>query len=392
MTYFPSVRRDGEDVRRLARWSEPPAGDPHRDVTGALHDVSNALTVLLGWVAEARAGRSSPAELNRALAIIEDRARSARDLARRAIGSQAVVDEREQEVEAVVGDVVEALSVEAQRARVDLVVEGRCPGVCLPLAADASQVLTNILMNALAWAPADSQVTIELDANARGVEVTVRDEGPGIAPGQKDRIFDGATSREGGAGVGLKHARAVARAAGGDLDLVSDPTSRGACFRVRWPKSEPVLAGAPVSTPRAAVLAGTRVLVVEDDVGVAMLLESALGARGAEVTVARTASELADHADNRHDAALIDLSPIAHDVSGAIALLRRGSPQVAIVFISGSSARLPDEVEEEGVRWIRKPFEIGEIVAALTETRAETARDRGAAYATLRARPKRDPR
>ena len=376
-------------MRRLARWSEPPAGDPHRDVTGALHDVSNALTVLLGWVAEARAGRGSPAELDRALAIIEDRARSARDLARRAIGSQAVVDEREQELEAVVSDVVEALSVEAQRARVDLVVDGRCPGVCLPLAADASQVLTNILMNALAWAPADSQVTIELDANARGVEVTVRDEGPGVAPGQKDRIFDGATSREGGAGVGLKHARAVARAAGGDLDLVSDPTSHGACFRVRWPKSDPVLAGAPVSTPRTAILAGTRVLVVEDDVGVAMLLESALGARGAEVVVARTASELAERSVDRHDAALIDLSPIAHDVSGAIERLRRGSPEVAIVFISGSSARLPDEVEEEGVRWIRKPFEIDEIVAALIETRAEAVRDRSAAHAIERAMRKR---
>jgi CheY-like chemotaxis protein len=288
-----------------------------------------------------------------------------------------------------VGDVVEALSVEAQRARVDLVVEGRCPGVCLPLAADASQVLTNILMNALAWAPADSQVTIELDANARGVEVTVRDEGPGVAPGQKDRIFDGATSREGGAGVGLKHARAVARAAGGDLDLVSDPTTHGACFRVRWPKSEPVLAGAPVSTPRTAILSGTRVLVVEDDVGVAMLLESALGARGAEVIVARTASELAERSVDRHDAALIDLSPIAHDVSGAIEQLRRGSPEVAIVFISGSSARLPDEVEEEGVRWIRKPFEIDEIVAALIETRAESVRDRSAAHAIERALRKR---
>jgi CheY-like chemotaxis protein len=378
-------------VRRLARWSEPPAGDPHRDVTGALHDVSNALTVLLGWVAEARAGRASPADLDRALAIIEGRARSARDLARRAIGSQAVVDEREQELEAVVGDVVEALSVEAQRARVDLVVEGRCPGICLPLAADASQVLTNILMNALAWAPSDSQVTIELDSNARGVEVTVRDEGPGVAPGQKDRIFDGATSREGGAGVGLKHARAVARAAGGDLDLVSDPTVQGACFRVRWPKSEPILAGPPVSTPRAAVLAGTRVLVVEDDVGVAMLLESALGARGAEVVVARTASELAELAVDRHDAALIDLSPIAHDVSGAVDMLRRGSPEVAIVFISGSSARLPDEVEEEGVRWIRKPFEIGEIVAALTETRAEASAVRAAVLGTSRAPRKRGP-
>ena len=359
-------------MRRLARWSDPPAGDPHRDVTGALHDISNALTVLLGWVSEARTGKASRAELHRALTIIEDRARSARDLARRAIGSQVVIEQRDQEVATVVQDVVEALSVEAQRARVGFVVDGSCPGVSLPLAADASQVLTNILMNALAWAPADSQVTIELATTSSGVEVTVRDEGPGVAPGQKDRIFDGATTREGGAGVGLKHARAVARAAGGDLDLVSGAASSGATFRVKWPRSEPPMPGAPVSSPRPAVLAGTRVLVVEDDVGVAMLLESALGARGAEVVVARTASELAQRAGDRHDAALVDLSPIAHDVSGAVELLRRGSPEVAIVFISGSSARLPDEVEEEGVRWIRKPFEIGEIVAALTETRTAT--------------------
>ncbi|HEX3771488.1 MAG TPA: ATP-binding protein, partial [Polyangiaceae bacterium] len=280
----------------MARWSEPPAGDPHRDVTGALHDVSNALTVLLGWVSEARAEAASPAELERALLIIEQRARAARDLARRAIGSQGAVDEPEQEVEAVVNDVVEALSVEAQHARVELLVRSRCPGAYVPLAADVSQVVTNVLMNALAWAPPASRVTVDLDASGHAVDITVRDEGPGVAPSQKDRIFDGATSREGGAGVGLKHARAVARAAGGDLDLVLEPGSHGACFRVRWPKSEPVLQGAPVSAHRTAVLAGTRVLVVEDDVGVSMLLEAALGARGAEVVVARTAAELAVHA------------------------------------------------------------------------------------------------
>lgn len=351
-------------------------GDPHRDVTGALHDVSNALTVLLGWVAEARTGRGSPEQVNRALAIVEERARTARDLARRAIGAQAVIEDREEPLDAVVSEVVEALSVEAQRAGVALVIKSHAPGVRVPLAGDASQILTNVLLNALAWAPRGSQVNIEIQADAAVATVFVQDEGPGVPAAQVPRIFDGASNREGGAGVGLRHARAVARAAGGELELVplvSDPVRRGARFRLRWPRLEATLPRAPVSAPRPAVLAGTRVLVVEDDVDVAALLESALGARGAKVVVARTAEELMLRARETHDAALVDLSPIAHDVKGAVAALRKGSPDVALVFISGSAVGLPEglDSEEAGkIRWVRKPFEVAEIVAALTETRA----------------------
>jgi CheY-like chemotaxis protein len=192
------------------------------------------------------------------------------------------------------------------------------------------------------------------------------------------RIFDGASNREGGAGVGLRHARAVARAAGGELELVplaTDPTRKGARFRLRWPRVEATLPRAPVSAPRPAVLAGTRVLVVEDDGDVAALLESALGARGARVVVARTAEELVLRARETHDAALVDLSPIAHDVKGAVEALRKGSPDVALVFISGSAVGLPEGLEGEvgKIRWVRKPFEVAEIVAALTETRAVAA-------------------
>ena len=73
-----------------------------------------------------------------------------------------------------------------------------------------------------------------------------------------------------------------------------------------------------------------------------------------------------------HDAALVDLSPIAHDVRGAVEALRKGSPGLALVFISGSALGLPEGLDSEtgDVRWVRKPFEVGEIVAALTETRA----------------------
>jgi CheY-like chemotaxis protein len=325
--------------------------------------VSNALTVLLGWVAEARTSRASGEELDRALAIVERRARVARDLARRAIGAHTPIDEHEEAIDSVVADVVEALSVEAQRAHVRLHVVRRCPGIRVPVAADLSQVLTNVVLNALAWAPPASSVTLDTTAELAGMAIVVEDEGPGVASAQASRIFDGTSTRKGGAGVGLKHARAIARAAGGELELVAGAAAPGARFRVRWPRAE--LPPPPLSAPRAAVLAGTRVLVVEDDVDVATLLESALGARGAHVVVARNAKELAVRALEEHDAALVDLSPIAADVRGAVEALRRGSPDLVLVFISGSANGLPDGLQGEAVRWVRKPFEVSEVVAAI---------------------------
>jgi CheY-like chemotaxis protein len=352
------------------RWSDPPPGDPHRDVTGALHDVSNALTVLLGWLAEARSHRDAPDRLERALGIVEERARRARDLARRAIGAQSTVDEREDALDDVIDDVVEALSVEAGHAGVALVVARRTPDVCIPLASDATQILTNLLLNALAWAPRGSRVTVEAHAEAAFVALHVRDQGPGVPVSEAGHVFGGMSRREGGAGVGLKHARALARAAGGDLDVLGGAPSQGALIRLRWPRIPTIAPPAPVSAPRAAMLVGTRILVVEDDGDVAALLQSALGARGAEVSVARTVDELTQRAAQRYDAALIDLSPIADDIHGAVRALRLGSPDVALVFISGSIIGLPDGLDIRQVRWVRKPFEVGEIIAALTETRA----------------------
>ena len=336
--------------------------DPHQDVTGALHDVSNALTVLLGWIAEARSGRSAPEQLDRALAIVEHCARGARDTARRAIGAQGPIDEHEEALDAIVEAAVEALSVEAQRAGIVLAVTSRNPMVRLPLAADASQVLTNVLLNALGWGPRGSRVVVECTAEGGMTAIAVRDEGPGVPESDAESVFAGSTRRQGGAGVGLKHARAVARAAGGDLELAAPVPGSGATFRIRWPRAKPP--AAPLSAPRAAVLAGTRVLVVEDDADVATLLESALGARGAVVVVARNVDELEARAGDDHDAALIDLSPIADDVKGALATLQRGSPDAVLVLISGSAIGVPEGIDMEHIRWVRKPFEIAEIVAA----------------------------
>ncbi len=373
---------------------DPPVGeeDAELSVSGALHDVSNALTVLLGWVAEARTEGAPQETIEYALDVIDRRARMARDLARRAIGA-APPDAGEAEVDAVVDDLLASLRVEAAHGTIKLARLRMAAFVKVRGASDVSHVLTNLLLNALAHAPSHSTVWVDLQASDTTVVIEVVDEGPGVAPARAVAVFEGDSTRKGGAGVGLRHARAVARAVGGDLELVPSLTprtagapasgtgvmgasgallpsaARGARFRLTWPRSDARIPPPPPSLARVRPLEGKRVLLVEDDTDVIDLLETALGARGADVTVARTSAELArvlaPGSSPPHDAALFDLSPIVDDVAGALASLAAHSPDATIVLITGSVGGLPEAISPEHVRWVRKPFEVGEVVAAL---------------------------
>jgi len=340
-------------------------GDPHRDLAGVLHDVSNALTVLLGWVGEARAADASPETVAYALTIIEQRARLARDLARHAIGSPRI-DEQLPAGE-IAREVVDALAVEASRVAVTMIVTGGDTTAKVAGALDVSQVLTNVVMNALVYAPQGSEVTIDISADDERVSILVSDRGPGVPPSRRESIFLGDSLRPGGTGVGLRHSRELARAAGGDIELVESTPPEGARFRICWPRVDAV-PRPPLSTSRVRELAGVRVLIVEDDVAVTQLLETALEGRGADVTIASTGAELtAAIASAPYHAALVDLSPIAEDAEGALERLRSSSPGIDVVLITGSADRLPDAAAAEQMKLVRKPFELSEVLAALTK-------------------------
>lgn len=338
--------------------------DPHRDSRGALHDVSNALTVMLGWVAEARSPDATPEAVAYALRIIEHRARAARNLARRAIGAEVSQAEENDQVDAILRETVDSLAVEATRAGVRLSLEARSRAR-IHWSSDLSQVVTNIVLNAIAHAPRGTDVIVMSTSGDEGqVHVDIEDRGPGVAPPRRDSIFEGDTTRKGGAGVGLPHARAIARAAGGEVELV--PSVAGACFRVTWPsRDNPAIA--PRSTARELVLEGLQVLLIEDDADVIALLETALGARGATLKVARTSDQMKSRlAEGVPDAVLVDLSPIEGDVAGALGMLRRTAPEALLVLITGSAnASAVPAAATDGIRWVRKPFEVAEIVGVL---------------------------
>jgi two-component system, OmpR family, sensor histidine kinase KdpD len=98
-----------------------------------------------------------------------------------------------------------------------------------------SQLLDNLVDNALKYSPAETDVDIVVRQQPQHIVLGVRDRGPGIAPARRQRVFDvfqrGAhTSTDGaraGVGVGLAVCRAIARAHGGELSL--RPRGRGGC-------------------------------------------------------------------------------------------------------------------------------------------------------------------
>lgn len=103
----------------------------------------------------------------------------------------------------------------------------------------ARQALDNLFANALAHAPSGTSIEVQLETSPSALRVIVRDEGPGVAPEEAERIFEpfyrGSQEKQGqGAGLGLSIAREIARRHGGTLKL--GQATRGAIFVLEIPR------------------------------------------------------------------------------------------------------------------------------------------------------------
>ncbi|CAN5261262.1 ATP-binding protein [soil metagenome] len=125
--------------------------------------------------------------------------------------------------------------------RIELEVEGELPRVM----ADPdklAQVLHNLLDNAILHGDGDVRLTItELGADApfAGVQLLVDDEGDGISPGIRARVFTKFWKHgtRGGSGLGMYIIHGLVRAHGGVVEIDDAPTG-GARIIVRWPAAD----------------------------------------------------------------------------------------------------------------------------------------------------------
>ncbi|MCC6217757.1 MAG: hybrid sensor histidine kinase/response regulator [Polyangiaceae bacterium] len=127
----------------------------------------------------------------------------------------------------------------------------------VPAVADPARVtraVEHLIDNALKFTPAPGAVGVEVRRRADGgAEVWVADDGPGVTPERRERIFepfvqgDGSVTRaHGGTGIGLAVVRGIAQGHGGDVTLELDSEERiagrrrqGAVFRLSLAREPP---------------------------------------------------------------------------------------------------------------------------------------------------------
>lgn len=346
------------------------------DLAGALHDVSNALTVVVGWL-EVALGKSAPHEVVEAIDVALSHARFGHRVARRAIGGgTGDLDAPCSDLQGVLDRSRQAVAPFAERRSIRVEVSGRVDAdVLIESPDEATQILVNLLLNSLSFTPEGGRVLMSIRASRHTIVMAISDQGPGIDPVRAQTLLESPNStRPGGTGIGLTHSAALARDCGGHLRLVRHAPN--AVFELRWQRAgvealselpPPDESSRPYSSRpiNALELAGLNVLLLEDDEAICSLVELAFFSRGSIVRSANTLEQAGQlSASQQFDVALVDLSPIADDVSGGLSKLRQ-QHNLPVVLITGSAVGLPANTERQFAAWVRKPFEAGELIEAV---------------------------
>jgi signal transduction histidine kinase/ActR/RegA family two-component response regulator len=390
-------------------------------LAGVAHEVNNPLMAIAAHAENRLADASLPEEQRAEMTQILRQARRAGKLLR---GLLRFVHATEPEVTRVnLNDVVRgALDLVSYRFGVDeITVGGRLDPRLPHVEGDAiklEQVVVNLLANAidaLRRVTPPRQLTVDTWVQDTRVSVAVGDNGKGVAPEFAPRLFRPFATTKGrqGTGLGLYISRQIAREAGGDLVLWAAPAlAAGARFVLSLPAAftpSPTPTPTPTSTststpipiprpaaptpaapapsggpmvapgPRAATLAGLRVLIVDDEEVVRRPMARFLNRHGAEIEEAVDGADaLARLRVRPADVILVDLRMPRMSGTELFAQLEEERPELAarVLFLSGDVSQLaaPGNTPVARERVLVKPVELAElerrILAFARETRS----------------------
>jgi len=321
------------------------------------HELRTPLNAIVGWAHLLRSpGRLPPEQVTRGLEAIERNATiqtqivsDVLDISRITSGKVRLTPRRV-DVRDVVTAAVDTTRLAAEARRIELL--STLPPDPQIVWADADrlqQVVLNLLSNAVKFTPAHGRVEATLTARDSRIEITVRDNGIGIAPEFLPHIFDSfrqadaSSSRtHGGLGLGLAIVKRLVELHGGQVSAQSEGEGRGTAVTVTLPVlsvTSPAVAAQSSEVSAATHLAGISVLLVDD------------------------------HADSREllTAFLEDLGVVVYNAASAdegLALLRKARPDVLV-----SDIEMPGESGYALMQKVRAlPPEAGGLTPAIALT------------------------
>jgi len=269
------------------------------------------------------------------------------------------------------------------------------------------QILFNVVGNAIKFTDHGS-VALTVSFLDSELQFKVTDTGKGISPEQASRLFtafsqaDAATNRQyGGTGLGLVLTRSLCRAMGGDFYLLESEPGRGSTFiaKVRVEVAvdsrlvtEIDLAFANASLPLeddVRLLAGMKLLLVEDSPDNRELLVFILAKAGARIDVAFDGSEgVAKALAGDYDAVLMDVQMPGMDGLEAVSSLRAHGFDAPIIALTAHAMK---EQRETSLRmgfthFLAKPVQRVRLLRLLEAIRGQKHAESPGADATVSTR------
>jgi signal transduction histidine kinase len=358
-------------------------------LAGVAHELNNPLSVVVGHALMLREEATDPEAVRRIEKIGQAAERCA------GIVRTFLAMARQQPAALGPVDVAETVAAAADafeqgpnggRLRVEVALADGLP----PILADGdqiAQVLINLLTNAdqaieAAGTGGTARVTARLDRPGGMVELRVADDGPGVPPAIRGRIFDPLFTTKAvgkGTGIGLAFCHRVVTAHGGRIRLEAGP-GRGASFAIALPVAGAAARRRAAERPLpAAVAPRARVLVVDDEADVAELMRDILTMDGFEVDHAASGEAALERiAERDYALVLTDLAMPGMGGRGFFEAVARERPALAarVGFVTGDtmSPAARGFLDATGRPYLEKPITPPELRAMARRMLAEALR------------------
>jgi signal transduction histidine kinase/CHASE1-domain containing sensor protein/ActR/RegA family two-component response regulator len=253
-----------------------------------------------------------------------------------------------------------------------------------------TQVLWNLLSNALKFTPAAGEVRVRTRREEGWLTVEVSDTGIGIDPERLPRIFDAfeqgersITRKFGGLGLGLAISQRIVELHGGTLTAASEGQGKGSTFTARLPVGDlqdqtMVLLKPPLQAPAGSADQPLHILLVEDHPDTADAMATLLRTTGRQVTVAnsvREALEAAQAADtaggNGHPKIDLVISDLGLPDGTGLELMSELSSRYGLKGIALSGYGMDEDIQksqEAGFsRHLTKPVTLQTLESAIAQ-------------------------